>query len=87
MARIFTIYFDHENDTYNAMVRVREAARHTEFLLKVQDDGLQRQLPSDRLIATESGDLKFVAGAFQQPTQLMRNIKDAVVKYLKQLSL
>ena len=83
MARIFTIFFDHESTTYNAMVSVRDTQLYTEYILSIPDDYLQQQLPSNRLIKTESGELVFVPGQMQPPSLLMQAIANAVSGHLQ----
>ncbi|RPD51930.1 hypothetical protein [Paracnuella aquatica] len=83
MARIFTIFFEHENTTYNAMVSVRETHLLTEYILSIPDDRLERQLPSNRLIQLESGELVFVPGQLQPPNLLMQAISKAVAEHLQ----
>lgn len=83
MARIFTIFFDHENITYNSMVTVRDTHLYTEYVLSLPNEALQRQLPSTRLIRSESGELVFVPGQMQPPTLLMQAIAKAVAAHLQ----
>jgi hypothetical protein len=83
MARIFTIFFEHESTTYNAMVSVRDTHLYTEYILSIPDDYLQQQLPSNRLIKTESGELVFVPGQMKPPTLLMQAIAHAVSGHLQ----
>lgn len=83
MARIFTILFDYEGKTYNAMVGVRETHFHTEYLLNMLDGQLEDQLPSNKLYQSGQGKITFTQSVNHPETSLMQIIAEAVAEHLQ----
>jgi hypothetical protein len=82
MARVFNIYFDFEGLTYSSMVAVKHTPFFTEYVLNIDDELLQH-LPSNVIIATCDGDLRFQTGKPHVNASLMRAILLAVADHLK----
>jgi hypothetical protein len=87
MARIFTIFFEHEGSTYNALVGVREVHLHKQYELSILDEPLNQQLPSKKLYVNEAGQLAFMHSHQQPVTSLMKTIIGAVKEHLQLVSL
>jgi len=77
MARIFNIYFNYNNATYNAMVSVRTTPFFTEYTLDF-DEELMQLLPGNKIISTSPDHFIFQHASSQECNPLMKEIIRAV---------
>ena len=81
MARIFSISFPHDDDTYSALISVRTTPDYTEYSLTMLDDALSRLLPSNKIISSRTGEYAFLNADTGNET-LMNAIIKAVSSYI-----
>jgi hypothetical protein len=80
MSRIFSINFIYEGEVHIAMVTVRKTPFFTEYCLRLSNDEIVAQLPSDKIISITPGELIF-SNAHQGSTVLMNEILNAVAQH------
>ena len=83
MARIFNIYFLHENELHNAIVSVRSTPLSTEYLLGNLDVELRSLLPGDCILWERAGSLAFKDANEKHSTQLMEAIIQSLTIHLQ----
>lgn len=83
MARIFSINFMYNGMERNAMIAVRPTPFATEYTITMLHDDLLDELPSQKILATTSGQLAFVAHSLEQPTKLMKEILKALAEHVQ----
>ena len=82
MARIFNIYFPHENLVRSAIVSVRNTPFFTEYTLTNFDEELLSFLPGNKIISRGPGDFIFQNASEEHSTDLMMAIIKAVTEHL-----
>lgn len=83
MARIFTIQFSHEDETYNTMVSVKTTPLFIEYTLVNLDFELLSLLPGNTIISTSPKTLLFANAKDGDSTALMNTIIKAVSRHLQ----
>jgi len=83
MARIFTIQFTYEDETYNTIVSVKTTPLFIEYTLVNLDFELLSLLPGNTLISTAPKTLFFANANEGNATALMNNIIKAVSQHLQ----
>lgn len=86
MARIFNIYFSHEETLYSAIVSVHTTPFSTEYVLGNLDAELRRLLPGTKIIAQPQGHLSFQDDGPQKAGTLTNAILDSLAKHLARLN-
>lgn len=86
MARIFTIQFTYDNESYNVMVSVTTTPFYKEYTLQNLDRSFSTLLPGKKLIATSSSTYLFPNATGGHSTELMNCIIDAVKSHLQAVS-
>lgn len=82
MARIFSINFTYNEQTYGALISVRITPFFTEYHINMLEDELLNELPEKRIIAGSNGLLSFPDVRMENETGLMVTIRKAVSDYL-----
>ena len=80
MSRIFSINFIYEDEVHIAMITVRKTPFFTEYCLRLNNDEIAAQLPSDKIISITPGELIF-SNAQEGSTLLMKEILNAVAEH------
>jgi len=83
MARIFNIYFNHNDAMHNAVVSVRATPFLTEYILSNLDDDLLEQLPSNKILSTGTDHFVFHNASQKHSAVLMNGIIRAVAEHLQ----
>ena len=82
MARIFNIYFLHENLQHSAIVSVRNTPFFTEYTLNNFNEDLLRYLPGNKIISRSPEHFIFQNATDEHSTELMGAIIKAVTEHL-----
>ncbi|HWJ91289.1 MAG TPA: hypothetical protein VNR87_09270 [Flavisolibacter sp.] len=82
MARIFNIYFTHEELMHNAVVSVRTTPFYIEYTLNNFNEQLLQFLPSNKIISREPGHFIFQNAGPESSSSLMNAIIKAVSEHL-----
>jgi hypothetical protein len=82
MARIFNIYFKHENVLHSAIVSVRTTPFHTEFTLNNFDQELLGLLPGNKILCKTPEEYFFQDASAENSSDLMNAIIKAVAEHL-----
>ena len=82
MARIFNIYFTHDDFVHSAIVSVRNTPFFTEYTLTNFNEELLRYLPGNKIISRSPGHFIFQNATEEHSTELMRAIIRAVTEHL-----
>jgi hypothetical protein len=82
MARIFNIYFPHENLVRSAIVSVRKTPFFTEYTLTNFDEELLLYLPGNKIISRSPEHFIFQNASVEHSTELMKAIIKAVAEHL-----
>jgi len=83
MARIFNIYFMHQDELHNAIVSVRSTPLFTEYILGNLDVELRSLLPGNCILLEPVGTLIFKDANEKHSTQLMNAIIQSLNKHLE----
>jgi hypothetical protein len=83
MARIFNIYFNHNEATHNAVVTVRTTPFFTEYILTNLDEGVMVSLPGNKILSTGPDHFVFQHASQKHSADLMRSIIQAVSEHLQ----
>jgi hypothetical protein len=83
MARIFSIYFSHDNLVHSAVVSVRSTPFFTEYTLTNFDEQLLLHLPGNKIISKSAGHFIFQNASEEHSTELMMSIIKAVTEHLQ----
>lgn len=81
MARIFNIYFTHDDVLHSAIVSVRNTPLLTEYILGNLDEELRKTLPSNVVTATDI-ELRCQNGTESHPHSLMNAITKSLAAHL-----
>jgi hypothetical protein len=82
MARIFNIYFSHDDVVHSAVVSVRQTPFFTEYTLNNFDEALLEQLPGNKIISKGPGHFIFPNASSDSSNILMESIIRAVTEHL-----
>jgi hypothetical protein len=82
MARIFNIYFPHENLVHIAVVSVRSTPFFTEYTLTNFNEELLLFLPGNKIISREPDHFVFQNASKEHSLELMTAIIKAVSEHL-----
>ena len=82
MARIFTISFYYDNNSYNAVVSVRNTPFYVEYTLTNFNEELLEKLPGNKIISKENGHYTFQNANSEHSEPLMKSIINAVAEHL-----
>jgi len=82
MARIFNIYFPHDDLVHSAIVSVRNTPFFTEYTLSNFNEELLKFLPGNKIISKSPEHFMFQDATEQHSTQLMTAIIKAVTEHL-----
>ena len=83
MARIFNIYFSHDNLVHSAIVSVRATPFFTEYTLTNFDEQLLDYLPGNKIISRSADHFIFQNASDEHSTELMMSIIKAVTEHLQ----
>lgn len=83
MARIFNIYFSHNDLQHNAVVSVRSTPFFTEYVLSNFDDELLQLLPGNKILSTGPDHFVFLNANQEHSRELMHEIIRAVCEHLQ----
>jgi len=83
MARIFNIYFSHNEIVHNAVVSVRSTPFFTEYVLSNFDDDLLPLLPGNKILSTGPDHFVFRNANQEHSMELMNAIIKAVCEHLQ----
>jgi hypothetical protein len=83
MARIFNIYFNYNELSYNAVVSVRSTPFFTEYTLSNFDENLLQLLPGNKILSTGSDHFVFQNANQEHSMDLMKEIIRAVSEHLQ----
>jgi hypothetical protein len=83
MARIFTINFTYEGETYNTMISVKTTPYYMEYTLSNLDFELKFQLPGNKIISPSPKSFFFPNATPQHSTELMNTIINAMKVHLQ----
>lgn len=83
MARIFNIYFNYNNRSYNAVVSVKTTPFLTEYILSNFDEDLLELLPSNKILSTGADHFVFQNATQNYSMELMKEIIRAVAEHLE----
>lgn len=86
MARIFSISFFYENESYGTMVTVRTTPFYMEYTLNNLDPDLLRRLPGNKIISLSSKKYIFPNATAEHSEVLMNVIIKAVAGHLQALN-
>lgn len=82
MARIFNIYFSHNDAIYSAVVSVRQTPFFTEYSLNNLDEGLLQFLPGNKIVSRTPAHFIFQNATEDSSKELMDSIIKAVAEHL-----
>ena len=82
MARIFNIYFLHDDLVHSAIVSVRNTPFFTEYTLSNFNEELLKFLPGNKIISKNPEHFMFQDATEQHSSQLMAAIIKAVTEHL-----
>lgn len=82
MARVFNIYFSHNDKAYNAIISVRTTTFFTEYTLLHFDEDLLRLLPGNKILYTPEDGLFFQSAGPGNSVELMKELIRAVGGHL-----
>lgn len=82
MARIFNIYFNYNELSYNAVVSVKTTPFLTEYILSNFDEDLLAMLPGNKILSTSSEHFVFQNATQNHSMELMKEIIRAVAEHL-----
>lgn len=82
MARIFTINFYFDNNSYNAVVSVRNTPFYIEYTLTNFNEELLQGLPGNKIISKEEGHYIFQNASSNHSEALMKSIIKAVSEHI-----
>ena len=82
MARIFSIYFEHETVQYSALITMRSTPFFTEYVLGMMDENLMELLPGNKIISTAADHFLFPNAEPIHSRSLMNDIISAVAGHL-----
>ena len=82
MARIFNIYFTHDDQVYSAVVSVRQTPFFTEYSLNNLHDHLMQFLPGNKIISRGPDHFTFQNATSDCSQSLMDAIIKAVAEHL-----
>ena len=83
MARIFNIYFPHEDFVHSAMVSVRKTPFFTEYTLTNFNEELLSHLPGNKIISRGPEHFIFQNATEEHSSALMMAIIKAVSEHLQ----
>lgn len=83
MARIFSIQFNYNDETYSTMVAVKSTPLYIEYTLLNLDFDLLLLLPGNKIISPAPKQFLFPHAIPQNSAPLMSNIIRAVAGYLQ----
>lgn len=83
MARLFNIYFTHDDVLHSAIVSVRSTTVPTEYILGNLDAGLHRLLPGNSIVSDVPGGLRFQNTAVRHSGPLMTSILKSLAEHLR----
>ena len=82
MARIFNIYFTHDDILHNAIVSVRITPFFTEYVLGNLDEDLRPLLPDNKIFSQSPGPLFFQNITQEHSVPLMNVIIKTINRHL-----
>lgn len=82
MARLFNIYFTHDDVLHSAIVSVRSTTVSTEYILGNLDAGLHRLLPGNSIVNDVPEGLRFQNTAVRQSLPLITAILKSLADHL-----
>ena len=83
MARIFNIYFTHDDRMHNAVVSVRNTPFFTEFTLNNFSEDLLELLPGNKILSKGPDHFIFQNASAENSSKLMKEIIRAVSEHLQ----
>jgi hypothetical protein len=86
MARIFTISFTYNSETFNTMVTVKTTPFYMEYTLTNLDPELLLQLPGNKIISPATKKFFFPNASSHNSAELMNSIIKAVTGHLQALT-
>lgn len=86
MARIFTIQYSFDGETYNSMVSVKTTPFYMEYTLGDIDSSLATLLPGNKIIAPSAKNFFFPNAMPHHSKELMQGITKAVAEHLQTVS-
>lgn len=87
MARIFTICFSYNDETYNSMVTVRSTPFYIEYTLNNLDADLITLLPGNKIISPTPKHFLFPNASSEYSSLLMNSIIKAVASHLQAVNI
>ncbi len=86
MARLFTIQFDYQGNSYNAMVTVRTTPFFTEYHLGMLDEEVLKQLPDSRILSSSPAHFVFANHNSNSPKDLMKEIIRSISDHVETMA-
>jgi len=86
MARLFTIQFDYQGNSYNAMVTVRTTPFFTEYHLGMLDEEVLKQLPDNRILSSSPAHFVFANHNSNSPKDLMKEIIRSISDHVETMA-
>ena len=83
MARIFNIYFTHDDQMHNAVVSVRNTPFFTEYTLTNFSEDLLKLLPGNKILSKAPDHFIFQNASDENSSKLMKEIIRAVAEHLQ----
>lgn len=86
MARLFSIQFDYQDISYNAMVMVRTTPFFTEYHLGMLDEEVLKQLPDNRILSSSPVHFVFASHNSNASKDLMNQIIRSIADHVQTMA-
>jgi hypothetical protein len=83
MARIFSMFFEFENETFHTVVTVHTTPFFTEFRINIPNDRLRALLPGNKIISTSPFHYEFQHANKENSLPLMNEIIRVVSQHMQ----